>query len=642
MVGDRQRGLAQLLGALDERPDAACAVEQAVFTMYVQVCKPHRAFLSVVHVKFHEFFQPVVQAALRHRRIRERGEVGQAGLGIGNAQQRRALQLFRQHVEPVVALDAADGVDLLLRRGDDLVGVGGVAVDLAVDGVVHGLLHLGGHDVHGGAGRADLGQEVLDGLGLLEIEHGVRATVDAARGKAQLREQGGRLAADARVRRDELEVVVLARGGHAAAREKRPPQERRLAAVVFEHGEVDVVRDRAREVGAEGGEHRLDGGAVGDGQHVAAAGLFPGRQGKVRAERAAKQLRQPLGKGVARRDDADLPRRERVAVQQHAVGLGHGAAVAADRHAAQLVFHFGCKGHGAPPSGLGKVPVAQADVGVARGEVVRQYLGHGHAAVLPARAADADRKRIAPLGGVLRQEKIDHVGELGEEIFRHVAAQDVFLHLGVHAAHGAELFDVKRVRQKAHVEHEVGVDRDAVLEAEGHDVDENVAPRAAVGKILADALLQHGEREARRVDDEVCALAHGGEQLALAAHGLGQGAAALGLQRVRPARLLVAAHDGAFRRLNEQNAVVHAHAPKLPERGKQLGKALLTADVRHERDLFIPSARGKAQLGKLRQQCRGHIVHAVKVQILQHVGRAALAAAGQARYDQKFHPVTPG
>ena len=114
------------------------------------------------------------------------------------------------------------------------------------------------------------------------------------------------------------------------------------------------------------------------------------------------------------------------------------------------------------------------------------------------------------------------------------------------------------------------------------------------------------------------------------------------LQRVRAVRLLIAAHDGALRRLDEQNAVVHAHAPKLPERGKQLGKALLTADVRHKRDLFIPSARGKAQLCKLRQQCRGHIVHAVKVQILQHVGRAALAAAGQARYDQKFHPVTPG
>jgi hypothetical protein len=111
---------------------------------------------------------------------------------------------------------------------------------------------------------------------------------------------------------------------------------------------------------------------------------------------------------------------------------------------------------------------------------------------------------------------------------------------------------------------------------------------------------------------------------------------------VRPARLLVAAHDGALRRLDEQNAVVHAHVRELPERGKKLGKALLAADVRHERDLFIPAARGKAQLGKLRQQRRGQVVHAVKVQILQHVGRAALAAAGQARYDQKFHPVTPG
>ena len=40
VVGDRQRGLTQLFGALDERPDAAGAVEQAVFTMYVQMCNP--------------------------------------------------------------------------------------------------------------------------------------------------------------------------------------------------------------------------------------------------------------------------------------------------------------------------------------------------------------------------------------------------------------------------------------------------------------------------------------------------------------------------------------------------------------------------------------------------------------------------
>ena len=154
--------------------------------------------------------------------------------------------------------------------------------------------------------------------------------------------------------------------------------------------------------------------------------------------------------------------------------------------------------------------------------------------------------------------------------------------------------------------------------------------------------MQHRERESRGVDDVVGALTHGGEQLALAAHGLRQGAAALGLQRVRAARLLIAAHDGALRRLNEQNAVIHTHVCQLVERGKELGEALLTADIRHERDLFIPAARGEAELGKLRQQRRGHIVHAVKIQILQHVGRAALAAAGQPRYDQKFHPITPG
>ena len=262
--------------------------------------------------------------------------------------------------------------------------------------------------------------------------------------------------------------------------------------------------------------------------------------------------------------------------------------------------------------------------------------------MLAAGAADADRERIAPLGSVLRQEKIDHAGELFEKTLRHVAAQDIFLHLVVHAAERPELFHIIRVGQKAHVKHQIGVDRDAVLEAEGHDVDEDIAPRAAVDKDLADALLQHREREARGVDDIVRALAHGGEQLALAAHGLRQRAAALGLQRVRAARLLIAAHDGALRCLDEQNAVIHAHVRKLVERGKELGEALLTADIRHERDLFIPAARGEAELSKLRQQCRGHIVHAVKIQILQHVGRAALAAAGQPRYDQKFHPITPG
>ena len=71
---------------------------------------------------------------------------------------------------------------------------------------------------------------------------------------------------------------------------------------------------------------------------------------KARREGALKDLGQPLGKARVLRDDAHLSGVEGMAVEQDAIGLRPGAAMALNRKAAKLVFRFVGEGHSAPLS----------------------------------------------------------------------------------------------------------------------------------------------------------------------------------------------------------------------------------------------------------------------------------------------------
>src|SRR5699024_7583591 len=66
-------------------------------------------------------------------------------------------------------------------------------------------------------------------------------------------------------------------------------------------------------------------------------------------------------------------------------------------------------------------------------------------------------------------------------------------------------------------------------------------------------------------------------------------------------------------------------------------KGQAAPDVGDQGHPLIPALGGQTQLGKLRDQVGGHVVHHVKAQILQKGGRSALPCPGQARYNYKLH-----
>ena len=100
---------------------------------------------------------------------------------------------------------------------------------------------------------------------------------------------------------------------------------------------------------------------------------------------------------------------------------------------------------------------------------------------------------------------------------------------------GTQLRLPVRVRQAAHVEHEVGVGRQAVLVAERLDHDRHGARRAR-RDALANLLAQRVDRHARRVDDELGRVDDRREQLALLRDGFLEARLAV-RQRMLAARL---------------------------------------------------------------------------------------------------------
>ena len=124
-------------------------------------------------------------------------------------------------------------------------------------------------------------------------------------------------------------------------------------------------------------------------------------------------------------------------------------------------------------------------------------------------------------------------------------AEHVRAHRGAEAGLRAQLGHPVRVGQEADVEDHVGVQRDAVLEAEREDRDPQRVVRPAVRVADPGAELVHVQRGG--VDDQVGRRPQGGQQVALAVDAVEQ--AAVALQRVRAPDGLLAPHDDLVGRL---------------------------------------------------------------------------------------------
>ena len=129
-------------------------------------------------------------------------------------------------------------------------------------------------------------------------------------------------------------------------------------------------------------------------------------------------------------------------------------------------------------------------------EAFGDLFGDGDGAVLASGAAEGDGEVALPFLDVMRQQEQEHLGDAVEEFLRLGKVADVGGDLGMPAGELAELGDEVGIGQEAHVEDEVGFERDAVLVAEADRRDE----QATSGAFALELGLQVG---AQLVDVEV-------------------------------------------------------------------------------------------------------------------------------------------
>ena len=171
-------------------------------------------------------------------------------------------------------------------------------------------------------------------------------------------------------------------------------------------------------------------------------------------------------------------------------------------------------------------------------------------AVLAAGAADGDGHVALALAAVAGGDELEQLGVAVEELLGAGLVEDVAGHLLVEAGEGAQLRDPVRVGQEAAVHDQVGVDRQAVLEAEGHDGGPQLRLLVA-GELGVHLGAQLVHVEAGGVDHQVGVAAQLAQQVALGGDAVDDPAVAL--ERVRAAHRLEAAHQGVVGGLQEDD-----------------------------------------------------------------------------------------
>ena len=237
-------------------------------------------------------------------------------------------------------------------------------------------------------------------------------------------------------------------------------------------------------------------------------------------------------------------------------------------------------------------------------------------------------------------ERRQPVGNEGVDLRHHLVhfglRAQVFGHRGVAPAHRPQLANVVRVGQDAHVEDEVGVERDAVFERKAL---EHQRQPARVGAHQ----VAHPDTQLRRA--QLTRVEHGGrfahfsEQLALELDCVDQGAPAIGrLVFLAPARRAVvslvrqgvrapglgkAAHQRVGARIEEQRTDRHTLVAQLRHQGQEVRQGSRAARVHSDGDAALRALVLEPQ--ELAQQFGRQVVDAEKPRILQRMQRHRLA-----------------
>jgi hypothetical protein len=249
-------------------------------------------------------------------------------------------------------------------------------------------------------------------------------------------------------------------------------------------------------------------------------------------------------------------------------------------------------------------------------------------------AGAADRHLGEPLA--LPEVAVGHAGDelhpAVDELRRPLLLEHVVGHLGVEAGARPQLGDPVRVGQEPHVGHEVGVDGDAVLEAEADHA--HLEPhRERSAELGRDAGGELVDVEVGGVDHEVGVAPQPGEHLALALQAVEQPAVAL--ERARAPGCLLAADEHLVARLEEDQRRVAA-GRAVREVLRQRVEEGARAHVDHERHGLSRPLAGVDEADDVLEQAGRQVVDHEVAEILQLLGRRAAAGPGHPGHDDQL------
>ena len=262
------------------------------------------------------------------------------------------------------------------------------------------------------------------------------------------------------------------------------------------------------------------------------------------------------------------------------------------------------------------------------------FFGDIHAAVLAAGAADANGEVGAVAALDEGWQPVFQVGGgVGDEAARFVVAFEKFDDRRIPAAVGTDGGFPVGVRQEAHVEEEVGVDRCAVFEAEGLQGDDERG--RGVAEDGAQAVFKLVNAVMAGVEDDVGKVHQRVQKVSLVFDGFRQGARVFGMdvQRVRAACFAVAAHEDVGVGGEEKDLDIRQRA-QVADFFRQGGEVGSVTRVHGDGDglrLFAGEVAHEAV-----KQCARQVIDAVVAEVFEGVEGDGFARPGQSSDDEHF------
>ena len=282
------------------------------------------------------------------------------------------------------------------------------------------------------------------------------------------------------------------------------------------------------------------------------------------------------------------------------------------------------------------IPVDVDRAHIVGDEMFVQGGGQCYAAVTAAGAADGNGEGELALFNIVWEKEGDHFFELFQKTAGLRMAEDKLRHRTVETGQRTKLVHIEGIGEKTGVKNQIRIERNPVLEAEGHHGDIETALAAFSCKEREKPVLQNAQGHGGAVYNIVCAALDRREELFFLLHRF-LGADTLFRQGMGPAGFLVTPDQSREICVHVEDTHVTVHFAQFFDGIRQFPKAFPIPDIGNEGDLFIAAAGVQTEFGKTGHQSDRQVVDAIIIQVLQHVCGTGLARTGETGDDEKFH-----